>query len=93
MVTKGQHVAADEKSVSLAKEASLHLLQRSIRFGHTRLSVLRLSMAARTGAVIPQECWDFCQHIVSANHDGNTQALFIEALQSASATSKASHPF
>ncbi len=87
VVTQGRHSEANEASIGLAKEASVRLLERSIRFGHTRLSVLRLAMAAQSGAEIPHECWDFCRRIASASKDANTQALFMEAVRTTS-TSK-----
>ena len=83
VLTQGQRQGATAASLGLAQEASLHLLERSISFGHTRLSVLRLAMAARTGAMIPSACWDFCHRIAVSSKDMHTQALFLEALQSA----------
>jgi hypothetical protein len=37
---------------ALAKEVAVQLLDRSIKFGHGRLSVVRLAMAVRSGAWI-----------------------------------------
>lgn len=85
--TQGQRHGANAVSVGLAQEASLHLLERSIRFGHTRLSVLRLVMAAQTGVAIPAACWDFCHRIAASSSDTHTQALFQEAMHMAGGTS------
>lgn len=38
----GNHRIASTESLPMFKEATLHLLERSIEFGHGRLSVVRL---------------------------------------------------
>lgn len=83
VLTHGRHPGANGASLALAKEASLQLLERSIQFGHGRLSVLRLAMAVQSGAVIPQEHWDFCRQVASSSKDACTQALFLESAQTA----------
>jgi hypothetical protein len=74
--------------VTLAKEAAVWLLERSIQFGHERLSVVRLAMAVQSGAVIPREHWIYCRQVASASRDAGTQALFLEAAQAASSPSE-----
>ena len=71
---------ASAVSMGLAKEASLRLLQRSIGFGHGRLSVIRLVMAVQAGAEIPDECWDFCRSISLTTKDSKIRSLYFEAL-------------
>jgi hypothetical protein len=77
----GSHASADLASRTLASDLALQLLERSIRFGHGRLSVLRLAMAVRSGAVIADEHWTVCHSIANASRDSCTQALYLEAVQ------------
>lgn len=72
------------ESVALAKDAAVQLLERSIRFGHGRLAVVRLVMAVHSGAEIPKEHWLYCQEVAASSKDVGTQALFLEAAQAAS---------
>lgn len=79
----GRRPGVNGASLVLAQEASLQLLERSIRFGHGRLSLLKLAMAVQSGAVIPHEHWRYCQHVASVSKDAGTQALFQDATRSA----------
>lgn len=81
VLTHGCHPGANGASLALAKEAALQLLERSIQFGHGRLSVVRLAMAVQSGAVIPREHWSYCRHVASTSKDAGTQGLFMEACQ------------
>jgi hypothetical protein len=60
----------------LAGECALLLLERSIRFGHSKLAVIRLCMAFRAGADIPAGHWDYCRDAVDASRDPTLKALF-----------------
>lgn len=84
MMTHGCRPGATGESQALAKEAAVKLLERSIQFGHGRLSVVRLAMAINSGAVISQEHWIYCSHVAVSSNDAITQALFLEATQRAS---------
>lgn len=92
VVTYGRASGASRESQALAKEAAVRLLERSIQFGHGRLSVVRLSMAVQSGAVIPREHWIYCRQFAFASKDAVTQALFLEAAQAVSSCSEF-HPF
>lgn len=84
VVTHGRRPGATGESVALAKEAAVQLLERSIRFGHGRLSVVRLAMAVHSGAEIPKEHWLYCREVAASSKDAVTQALFLEAAQAVS---------
>lgn len=88
MVAHGRRPGAPQQSMMLAKEAAVRLLERSIQFGHGRLSVVRLAMAVQSGAVISREHWIYCRQVASASKDAGTQALFLEAAQAASSASE-----
>ena len=68
----------------LNREAAVWLLERSIAFGHRRLAVIRLAMAARAGARIEAEAWAYCEH--AARCDSSLQAMFDEARRWAAKT-------
>ncbi|MDR3453100.1 MAG: hypothetical protein P4L96_09895 [Rhodoferax sp.] len=91
VVANGRDNNASTESVSLAKDAALRLLARSISFGHGRLSVVRLAMAVRSGADVPQEHWIYCRQVASSSEDACTQALFEEAVQAVPGSSKSDH--
>lgn len=78
-VRTGSRAGADGGSHVLAKESALALLARSVRFGHSRLAVVRLAMAVRAGADVPCSHWDYCRGVVAAAKDPALQALFAEA--------------
>ncbi|UUZ62720.1 hypothetical protein LP417_22800 [Polaromonas sp. P1-6] len=61
-------MAADTEP-ALAKDAALTLLQRSIQFGHPRLAVIRLSMAAFLGAEITADQYQYCQAAAERSRD------------------------
>lgn len=71
----GREGATTENHV-LAKEAALALLDRSIKFGHPRLAVIRLAMAVRAGADVPASHWDYCRATVAQSRDLSLRALF-----------------
>jgi len=75
----GRRPEANGASLALAQVASLQLLERIIRLGHERLSLLKLGMAVQSGAVIPHEHWRYCLHVAIISKDVNTQALYRDA--------------
>lgn len=62
-----------------SQRSALSLLERSMRFGHGRLSVLRLRTAVGEGAQVPQECWIYCARAAHASQDAKVQSLYREA--------------
>jgi hypothetical protein len=62
-----------------ARQSALSLLERSMRFGHGRLSVLRLRAAVDVGAQVPQAWWAYCARAAGASQDAKVQGLYREA--------------
>lgn len=60
---------------------------RSIAFGHGRLAVIRLSIAAEAGATISASQWSYCQAVVELSRDANLNAVMRQARL------RCSHPF
>lgn len=80
-----QH-AGDEQQC-LGRESAISLLMRSIGFQHRRLAVVRLNQAARLGAAVPLEAWNYCRYVATHSHDERLRTLFLEAaLQATAAT-------
>jgi hypothetical protein len=63
-----------------ARACASALLNRSIDYGHARLAVLRLVAAARIGANILAEHWDYCSSVVSVCKDPELSDLFAKAV-------------
>lgn len=63
----------------LARESALHLLDRSIRFGHGRLAVLRLSIAVQAGAYPSKDQWQYCSEVALDSGDVALQAMLEQA--------------
>jgi hypothetical protein len=70
---------ASDASQALARDCALSLLNRSIKFGHRRLAVIRLAMAVRAGAEIPAACWVYCRDAVEASKDPSLQGVYLAA--------------
>lgn len=62
-----------------AQEAAVHLLERSICFGHGKLAVLRLLDAARLGASLRPECWAYCTKVAAKSPDPALEWVLLEA--------------
>jgi len=75
-------------SSSMALEAALALLERSVRMRHRRLAVQRLNEAVALGAPVPEEHWRYCREAATASHDTALQALFLVCAQAAQVSSK-----
>jgi hypothetical protein len=83
-VAVGRTEQASANAIGLSKEAALHLLDRSIRFRHGRLAVIRLVTAAQVGADLQEVHWRHCREVVTAaNADPLLARLFDEALSAA----------
>lgn len=57
-------------------ECAIALLERSIAFGHRRLAVVRLFMAATLGAPISPDHWSYCFRVVNDSADLELQDIY-----------------
>jgi hypothetical protein len=64
----------------LGGESALALLDRSIRFGHGRLAVVRLAMAVDAGAKVHQEHWTYCAGVAQRGRDLQLHELYLSAV-------------
>ena len=80
-IEAGRRPDARAEACALSAQAALSLLARSISFGHKRLALLRLALAARVGADVPQAHWLYCREIASQSRDERLQSLFMEAAE------------
>jgi hypothetical protein len=64
-----RHTLTANTEPALAKEAALALLERSIQFGHPRLAVIRLSMAAFLGAEVTAAQYQYCHAAAQRSRD------------------------
>jgi hypothetical protein len=76
--TLKRHVATAPAEPVLAREAAVALLDRSIRFGHGRLAVVRLGLAAHLGAPITPAQLGYCQSAAERSRDPQLLALLGE---------------
>ena len=83
VVSLGNEADATALSLTLAQEAAAQLLERSVIFGHKRLSVVRLSIAVQLGAVLPLDHWNHCSRVATVSSDPRIRALFIDAVRAA----------
>lgn len=76
---------------ALARQCALELLARSIRFGHTRLAIVRLAMAVDAGAEPQPEHWSYCARVVGMLRvDARLVALYRRAIAQSEAASRLS---
>ncbi len=59
---------------------ALALLDRSIKFKHRRLAILRLTEAAALGASIDTAQWSYCRDVVASGQDLELRAEFAKAV-------------
>jgi len=78
-------------SQTLACESALHLLERSIAYGHRRLAIVRLSIAVSAGADIADPQWRYCREAADASRDPALQSLFLRAATARLAETATSH--
>ncbi|HEX7910056.1 MAG TPA: hypothetical protein VF534_18465 [Paraburkholderia sp.] len=71
---------APEAAVA-ARTAALKLLDRSIRFGHCRLAVIRFVTAAEVGAAITPDQVRYCEDAVAICNDASLGQSFAVALK------------
>ena len=71
--------AGNDEGRPIARAAAVSLLERSISFGHGRLAVIRLGIAAEVGAEIPPSCWAYCEAVANGSGDFRLRALFERA--------------
>jgi hypothetical protein len=91
-VSAGLRPQAEAPAVLLARTSALSLLQRSIDFGHGRLAIVRLAIAAQTGATVPAAHWHYCRQAVSASRDVTLQTLLQRAERAAQAVATSETP-
>ncbi|WP_212745174.1 hypothetical protein [Hydrogenophaga sp. 2FB] len=65
-------------------EGALALLDRSVRFGHSRLALIRLEQAINCGAPVSVDHWKYCYSAAMSSADVNLQALYLRAAQKVS---------
>ena len=80
VVSLGHEADATALSLTQAQEAAAQLLERSIFFGHKRLSVVRLSIAVQLGAVLPLDHWKHCSRVAKVSSDSRIRALYVDAV-------------
>lgn len=85
-VLAGQRIHASPEALALGRECALHLLIRSIGFGHKRLAVIRLAMAVQAGAAIADEHWVYCREAAEGSRDAALKELFLDAARAGPAT-------
>lgn len=83
-VRAGTAGSACESAREQGRESALALLERSIRFRHGRLAVLRLATAVEAGAPVADAQWRYCAIAAEASNDEALQAMFRCAALSAS---------
>lgn len=83
VVSLADEADAPADVLTQAQTAAAQLLERSVFFGHRRLSVVRLNIAAQLGAVLPVDHWDHCARVAKVSSDPRIRALFADALQAA----------
>jgi hypothetical protein len=85
-VQAGSRPGATPESATLSQESALSLLARSIAFGHGRLAVIRLVIAVRTGAEVPEAQWQYCQDVATSSRaDEALRALYRDAKRTVTA--------
>ncbi|MDP3820432.1 MAG: hypothetical protein Q8R33_03065 [Burkholderiales bacterium] len=82
-VTAGGRPNACVDAVARARDSALSLLTRSVKCGHTRLAIMRLSTAVRASAAITPQHWDYCRETASRSADTDLIAMFLQAEQAA----------
>ena len=83
VVSLGHEADATALSLTQAQEAAAQLLERSVFFGHKRLSVVRLSIAVQLGAVLPLDHWNHCARVAKVSSDSRIRALYVDAVHAA----------
>jgi hypothetical protein len=83
VVTLGRDADATSLSLTQAQEAAAQLLERSVLFGHKRLSLARLTTAVQLGAILPLHHWNHCSRVAKVSADSRIRALYAEAVHAA----------
>jgi hypothetical protein len=83
-VAAGSRTSASAEASSLARQSALHLLERSIRFGHHRLAIVRLATAVKIGAEPSDDHWAYCSRVADGSRDEALRLLFRGAAQASS---------
>jgi len=64
-----------------AKTAAQSLLNRSVKCGHDRLVLIRLSMAVKVDAEISSAQWSYCEALANQSNDPTLQAMWKAVVQ------------
>lgn len=75
----GSEAAATSQAGQQARQSALGLLERSVRFGHHRLAILRLATAVESGATPSGDHWIYCRRVATASADESLRQLFLGA--------------
>lgn len=62
-----------------SRAIALALLNRSIKFKHRRLALLRLKEAIELGATVTTEQWTYCMSVLTLEKNGTLRADFERA--------------
>lgn len=63
-----------------SQEIALAFLDRSIKFKHRRLAILRLKEAVELGAAIEAAQWSYCWNVVTSAKDPTLHSTFLKVL-------------
>jgi hypothetical protein len=72
-------IASANTDDTLIRHFALELLSQSVQYGHERLSVRRLLLAAKSGAAIPERHWSYCERIVMKLNDPGLAEVYHSA--------------
>ena len=86
VVSLGHEADATAQALTQAQAAAAQLLERSVFFGHKRLSVVRLNNAVQLGAVLPLDHWNHCSRVATVSSDARIRALYVDAVHAAQRT-------
>lgn len=75
----GSHTDAAPELKLQSQAIALALLDRSIKFKHRRLALLRLKEAVDLGATVNTEQWTYCKSVLALVQDGALRADFERA--------------
>ena len=85
----GAHASAAPEQREKRQTIIVELLERSIRFGHDRLALQRLSQAVDLGARLNDVHWKYCRAVAARSNDKALQEHFVSlALQHCAGTAQ-----
>ena len=66
-------------SMALARDAATALLERSIKFGHRRLAIIRLHAVVNVGGKASPDQWAYCREAAARSNDHKLKDLLAQA--------------